>query len=195
MFENIQRVGFLPRGQIYSFFSFEGEELLTRAKINLNPSVELFMLDIQKEIKATLKEMLKVSYKNINIDSLAVADLFEYNNQILIVCLLTKYTRQIEKILSAKSESRAEKFEKFKSTINKNIEFSSKLIRKKIADLQRTSLEAILQISQQYKDICYELEQTPNLDAKSFEWTKQVRYTMCDTDETIVMNTLLVNIP
>jgi len=35
------------------------------------------MLDIQKEIKATLKEMLKVSYKNINIDSLAVADLFE----------------------------------------------------------------------------------------------------------------------
>lgn len=57
------------------------------------------MLDIQKEIKATLKEMLKESYKNINIDSLAIADLFEYNNQILIVCLLTKYTRQVDKIL------------------------------------------------------------------------------------------------
>jgi hypothetical protein len=67
--------------------------LYVKNKINLNPSVELFMLEIQKQIHFTLKEMLKISYKNMNIDQLTVADLFEYNNQVLVACILTKYTK------------------------------------------------------------------------------------------------------
>lgn len=90
MFGSIQKVGFMPKGQIYSFFSFEGEELFTKQKINLNPSVEIFMLDIQKQIKFTLKEMSISAYKNININKITISDLFEYNNQILITSILTK---------------------------------------------------------------------------------------------------------
>lgn len=77
MFGCIQKVGFMPKGQIYSFFSFEGEELFMKNKINLNPSVEVFMLDIQKQIKYTLKEMAISAHKNLNINKITINDLFE----------------------------------------------------------------------------------------------------------------------
>jgi dynein heavy chain len=114
-FEGIQRVMFSEKDEVYGMISAEGEQVELLDKIDVNAgdrkgNVEKWMLDIEYQMKKSLKAITKESLSDYE-QSPRTEWVKKWPGQVVISVDCTHWTTGVEKALTSDNENALEEYE------------------------------------------------------------------------------------
>ncbi|XP_067907506.1 dynein axonemal heavy chain 1 [Heterodontus francisci] len=169
-FENIAHLHFQKDLNITHMYSAEGEEIKLFRTIYPTGNVEDWLLDVEKVMKASVKDNIERSLKTYP-ETLRAEWVLIWPGQVVIAGCQTFWTMEVSEALQIGDlESRL--FPKFGSQLSDLVS----LVRGKLTRMQRTILSALIVIEVHAKDVVANLLEENVQSVNDFEWISQLRY-------------------
>uniref|UniRef100_UPI00398EE5C8 dynein axonemal heavy chain 1 isoform X2 n=1 Tax=Pristiophorus japonicus TaxID=55135 RepID=UPI00398EE5C8 len=169
-FENIARLQFQEDLRITHMYSAEGEVIELFRKIYPTGNVEDWLLEVEKVMKASVKDNIARSLK-IYPDTLRAEWVLIWPGQVVIAGCQTFWTMEVSESLQV-GDLESTLYPKFTSQLHDLVA----LVRGKLTRMQRTILSALIVIEVHAKDVVANLLEENVQSVNDFEWISQLRY-------------------
>ncbi|XP_069792874.1 dynein axonemal heavy chain 1 isoform X2 [Narcine bancroftii] len=169
-FENIAHLHFQEDLHITHMYSAEGEEIKLFKDIYPTGNVEDWLLEVEKIMKASVKDNIQRSLKTYP-ETLRTEWVLIWPGQVVIAGCQTFWTMEVSEALQIGDlESRL--FPKLGSQLNDLVT----LVQGKLTRMQRAILSALIVIEVHAKDVVASLLEENVQNVNDFEWISQLRY-------------------
>uniref|UniRef100_A0A8B9CDG4 Dynein axonemal heavy chain 1 n=1 Tax=Anser brachyrhynchus TaxID=132585 RepID=A0A8B9CDG4_9AVES len=168
-FENIAQVGkFQEDLQITHMYSAEGEEVKLFAPIYPTDSVEDWLLEVEKSMKASIRDNIERSI-GVYPEMSRTTWVLQWPGQVTIAGCQIFWTKEVSEALEAGDLSKCFPF---------LIQLGDlvAVVRGKLSKMQRAVLSALIVIEVHAKDVAAKLIEENVTSVNDFEWISQLRY-------------------
>ncbi|KAG8436117.1 hypothetical protein GDO86_007286 [Hymenochirus boettgeri] len=169
-FENIARLHFQPDLQITHMYSAEGEEVKLSTAIYPSGNVEDWLREVEKVMKASLRDYIERSIK-LYPETSRTEWVLQWPGQVTIAGCQTYWTKEVSESLEAGDLS-SRLFPQLEDQLNGLVA----LVRGKLSRMQRSILSALIVIEVHAKDVVAQLVEERVSSVNDFEWISQLRY-------------------
>uniref|UniRef100_A0A8B9ENZ5 Dynein axonemal heavy chain 1 n=1 Tax=Anser cygnoides TaxID=8845 RepID=A0A8B9ENZ5_ANSCY len=167
-FENIAQLQFQEDLQITHMYSAEGEEVKLFAPIYPTDSVEDWLLEVEKSMKASIRDNIERSI-GVYPEMSRTTWVLQWPGQVTIAGCQIFWTKEVSEALEAGDLSKCFPF---------LIQLGDlvAVVRGKLSKMQRAVLSALIVIEVHAKDVAAKLIEENVTSVNDFEWISQLRY-------------------
>ncbi|XP_078270493.1 dynein axonemal heavy chain 1 [Rhinoraja longicauda] len=169
-FENVAHLHFQEDLHITHMYSAEGEEIKLFKTIYPTGNVEDWLLEVEKMMKASVKDNIQRSLKTYP-ETLRAEWVLTWPGQVVIAGCQTFWTMEVAEALRT-GELKSKLFPKLAGQLNDLVA----LVRGRLTRMQRTILSALIVIEVHAKDVVANLLEEHVQSEHDFEWISQLRY-------------------
>ncbi|XP_032892704.1 dynein heavy chain 1, axonemal [Amblyraja radiata] len=169
-FENVAHLHFQEDLHITHMYSAEGEEIKLFKNIYPTGNVEDWLLEVEKMMKASVKDNIRRSLKTYP-ETLRTEWVLIWPGQVVIAGCQTFWTMEVAEALQI-GDLKSRLFPKLASQLSDLVT----LVRGKLTRMQRTILSALIVIEVHAKDVVANLLEEHVQSENDFEWISQLRY-------------------
>ncbi|XP_029991393.1 dynein heavy chain 1, axonemal [Sphaeramia orbicularis] len=169
-FENIARLQFQPDLQITDMYSGEGEEVKLSIPVWPTGNVEDWLRDVEKSMKATLRENIERSLK-VYPEQPRVDWVLSWPGQVVIAGCQVFWTTEVSEAIE-----QGDLDERLYPQLQTQLGDLVQLVRRGLSRMQRAVLSALIVIEVHAKDVAAKLVEQKVSSISDFEWISQLRY-------------------
>uniref|UniRef100_UPI0037E8313A dynein axonemal heavy chain 2 n=1 Tax=Semicossyphus pulcher TaxID=241346 RepID=UPI0037E8313A len=186
----IEKVGHTSEAS--GMFSADGEYIKFRIEVNLDRAVEVWLCDLEKTMRVTLKDSLKNCLEALrNKTAQRNKWVKEWPGQMLITARQIQWTADVTKSLTTSQESSDKS--SLKSMKKKQVSMlqkDSETIRGNLSKVLRLKIVALVTVEVHARDVIDKLAKAGCSDINAFEWLCQLRlYWEKDVNDCIIRQT------
>lgn len=175
-FENIARLKFQADLQITDMYSGEGEEVKLYLPVYPSGNVEYWLKDVEKSMKATLRDNINRSLK-VYYERPREEWVLSWPGQVVIAGCQVFWTSEVSEALE-KGDLETRLYPQLQTQLGNLV----KLVRGDLSRMQRAVLSALIVIEVHAKDVVAELVHQKISSINDFEWISQLRYNWAKDD-------------
>ncbi|DBA02677.1 TPA: hypothetical protein N0F65_010502 [Lagenidium giganteum] len=164
---------------VNAMISGEGEIVQFPSLVTAQGPVELWLVEVEKAMRASLYEDGVKALTNYPIENAIDRRdwLFGYSAQVIILVDQVFWTKNVtEAIMMVENNVDEHAINGFLQFSLKQIDGMVKLVRGQLSKLQRILMGAIITIDVHARDVVRSLEESKVASLSDFEWTRQLRY-------------------
>ncbi|XP_029358997.1 dynein heavy chain 1, axonemal [Echeneis naucrates] len=169
-FENITRLQFQSDLQITHMYSGEGEEVKLFLPVWPTGNVEVWLRDVEKSMKATLRDNINRSLK-VYSEHPRVDWVLSWPGQVVIAGCQVFWTAEVSEALE-KGHLADRLFPQLQTQLGDLVQ----LVRQGLSKMQRAVLSALIVIEVHAKDVAAKLVEQGVSSISDFQWISQLRY-------------------
>ncbi|XP_030585284.1 LOW QUALITY PROTEIN: dynein heavy chain 1, axonemal-like [Archocentrus centrarchus] len=169
-FENIAQLQFQSDLQITHMYSAEGEEVKLFLPVRPTGNVEDWLRDVEKSMKATLRDNIDRSLKDYPEQS-RVEWVLSWPGQVVIAGCQVFWTAEVSKALE-QGDLATRLYPQLQTQLGDLVQ----LVRGKLSKMQRAVLSALIVIEVHAKDVAAKMVEQEVSSINDFEWISQLRY-------------------
>nr|XP_013047409.2 dynein axonemal heavy chain 1 isoform X1 [Anser cygnoides]XP_047928500.1 dynein axonemal heavy chain 1 isoform X1 [Anser cygnoides]XP_047928502.1 dynein axonemal heavy chain 1 isoform X1 [Anser cygnoides]XP_047928506.1 dynein axonemal heavy chain 1 isoform X1 [Anser cygnoides] len=169
-FENIAQLQFQEDLQITHMYSAEGEEVKLFAPIYPTDSVEDWLLEVEKSMKASIRDNIERSI-GVYPEMSRTTWVLQWPGQVTIAGCQIFWTKEVSEALEAGDLS-SRLFPQLTTQLGDLVA----VVRGKLSKMQRAVLSALIVIEVHAKDVAAKLIEENVTSVNDFEWISQLRY-------------------
>ncbi|XP_026203417.1 dynein heavy chain 1, axonemal [Anabas testudineus] len=175
-FENIAQLQFQPDLQITHMYSGEGEEVKLFLPVWPTGNVEDWLRDVEKSMKATLRDNIDRSLK-VYPKEPRVQWVLSWPGQVVIAGCQVFWTTEVSEALE-----RGDLADSLYPQLQTQLGDLVQLVRGGLSKMQRAVLSALIVIEVHAKDVAAKLVEQEVSSVNDFEWISQLRYYWANDD-------------
>ncbi|XP_074517159.1 dynein axonemal heavy chain 1 [Sebastes fasciatus] len=169
-FENIARLQFQSDLQITHMYSGEGEEVKLSLPVWPTGNVEDWLKDVEKSMKATLRDNIDRSLK-VYPEQPRTEWVLSWPGQVVIAGCQVFWTAEVSEALE-QGDLAKHLYPQLQTQLSDLVQ----LVRGRLSNMQRAVLSALIVIEVHAKDVAAKLVEEEVSSINDFEWISQLRY-------------------
>ncbi|KAM9362199.1 LOW QUALITY PROTEIN: dynein axonemal heavy chain 1 [Symphorus nematophorus] len=169
-FENIAQLQFQSDLQITHMYSGEGEEVKLFLPVCPTGNVEDWLRDVEKSMKATLRDNIDCSLK-VYLEHPRAEWVLSWPGQVVIAGCQVYWTAEVSEALE-QGDLASRLYPQLQTQLGDLV----RLVRGRLSKMQRAVLSALIVIEVHAKDVAAKLVDQEVSSINDFEWISQLRY-------------------